>query len=133
MATIESLQVGAETQIIDMKTGKLTRQGLLLFQIIGTVPTTFNDHAAVAATASVLGHVYRATAVANVSVSATGIGVATPADAGASYNQAYTQTIVDAIAELQASVASNASDLSALAAKINAELAVLRTAGIQAT
>lgn len=136
----ETLVIGNDVVLIDGRTGQLTRQGRIVFDILSQAAATANEvttnlstHIATAATTGALGHVLKAAAVSNPTTTAVAVAAADIAEAGNNYNKAYTQTIADLANELKADLTTLATNQTAIEAALESLLASLRTSGALAT
>lgn len=124
---VDTVQIGTEVQLIDMRTGKLTRQGLIVFQAITAITpslnelqTDFDTHIALAATTSAIGHVNKATAVTDAVSSSVSVVSANATDLA---------TVITLANEMKTSINTLVTDLNAVVTQLNALLAAERTAG----
>lgn len=126
-----AVQLGTDIQIVDLNTGKLTRQGLLFFQNFtatvsqsDTTTTGLANHIALAATASQIGHVLEGAAVTDAVAST--VDVTSPDAIDAATNLVLSN-------ETKADVNQLVTDLNAVVSQLNALLSSLRAAGIIST
>lgn len=125
----ETIQIGGDTQIIDLATGKLTRQGLLILENIGSLSGDFDIHTETAASTSALGHVKKGTAVSDANSSTVSVDAADVSAAPASYTATWGGEVVTLANELKADVNTLKTDLDSATTQLNALLSSLNTAG----
>lgn len=137
---VDTITVGVDTQIIDLKTGKFTKQGWLIFQSIAGVVsqsnTTASDlttHAALTATASTAAHVKRGTNVADAAASSVSIAASNISTAPGAYTQAWGQEVEALGNELKSDVNTLVTDVNAIKDVVNSILSSLETAGTMAS
>lgn len=123
------IQIGAETLLIDLETGKLTRQGLLVLQDLSANLIEFNAHETLVSTTSTLGHTKKGAAVSDGAESTVSVSSADVAAAGVGYDQAYTNTIVALINENKADTNTLVANVNSINTQLNALLSSLKTAG----
>lgn len=127
MATISTIGIGTDTQIIDLKTGKLTRQGLLLFQAIQEISPQVNtntdalaSHVAQNAASGTRGHVLLSSLVSNATASTVSVDSADATDSASNITLSN---------EIKADVNQLVTDVNAIATQLNALFAAMKTAG----
>ena len=127
---VDAIQVSSGTEIIDLKTGKLTRQGLYILQSVANTQDALNTHEAFAATSAALGHVKQGSAVTDATASTVAVSSADITAAPASYNQTWGEEVETLANEAKADVNSLVTDLNNTITKLNSLLSSLETAGI---
>lgn len=125
---VDTFLFGPDIQIIDLKTGKLTRQGIILFQSltelgpqVNTNQSDLASHVAQNATDTTRGHVLQGLAVSNASSSTVSV------DSPDATNDATNLTLSN---EIKGDVNQLVTDLNAVITTLNGLLSQLRAAGV---
>lgn len=129
---LSSIVIGENTQIVDLQTGKFTRQGLIIFQTIADAVSEINtntDFRTSTPTTTVRGPVLAGAAVSDASSSGASVTTSDASDASASYTQAEIQEIVDLANELKADVNTLVSDVNSAITQLNALITSLEDSG----
>ena len=129
---LSTIIVSQDTQIIDLRTGKFTRQGLIILQAIADAIPQINektDFQTSVPTTSVRGPVLAGAAVADASSSTVSVDTADASDAAVSYTQAEIQEIVDLANETKADVNTLVTNVNSAITQLNALKASLEASG----
>lgn len=127
---VETLQISSGTQLVDLKTGKLTREGIYILQLVSEVQSNLVEHETAAATTSVVGHVKKGAAVADGAASTVSVDSADVSAGPASYNQTWGVEVETLANEAKSDINTLVTDVNAIKTQFNALLSSLRAAGV---
>jgi len=130
---VETVQIGSDTRLIDPATGKLTRQGLLIMELITEIASGLDTHEATLAGTATLGHVLEGAAVTDANASNVVVSSADVTTTPASYSQAWGQGVETLANELKDDVGTVVTDLNNAITQLNALIASLENSGAIST